>query len=200
MHPALPGAYDRIPERNSLVELDRNTLLRLAIFTLVGFGAAGLILDTFWGGNRIHLLVWGRQNLAYQLLIGGIYGWVSAWLGWRLIKTKWLRPQRIFFTRLIRPLQLSSIDIVLISLCAGIGEEMLFRGALQYFFGVWPVAIIFVAIHGYLNPFSWRLSLYGLFMTVVIAGLGYMTESYGLVTAMAGHTLIDIYLLRVLSK
>ena len=182
------------------MELDRNTLLRLALLTLVGFGAAGLALDAFWGGNRINGLVWGKQNIGYQLLIGGTYGLATAWLGWQLIKTKWLRPQRVFFTRLIRPLQLSSKDIVVISLCAGVGEELFFRGALQHFFGVWPVAIVFVAIHGYLNPFSWRLSLYGLFMTLTIAGLGFMTESLGLVTAMAGHTVIDIYLLRVLSK
>jgi hypothetical protein len=77
---------------------------------------------------------------------------------------------------------------------------MLFRGALQPLLGIPITSILFVAIHGYLNPRDWRLSIYGLFMTAGIAWLGYLTDSRGLLSAIVGHTIIDVYLLIYLQR
>jgi hypothetical protein len=92
--------------------------------------------------------------------------------------------------------------IVGVSLCAGIGEEIFFRGVVQPlpYCGVWVTAIFFVAIHGYLNPMDWRISIYGVYMTILIAGLGYLTDYMGLTTAMVAHTMIDVVLFSYLTK
>ena len=65
--------------------------------------------------------------------------------------------------------------------------------------GVWFTAILFVLLHGYLNPFDLSLTVYGIYMVLVIGVLGLMTEYFGILTAIIAHTLIDIILLRELS-
>ena len=80
------------------------------------------------------------------------------------------------------------------SFAAGVGEEILFRGAIQPFIGVWPTAIGFVAIHGYLNPMNLKMSIYGILMVVVSAGIGYLFKYEGLYAAITAHFLIDLVL------
>ena len=91
----------------------------------------------------------------------------------------------------------SEIDLQLIffiSFCAGVGEEILFRGVIQPLIGVWITSLIFVAIHGYLNPTNWRISIYGIYLTLSIALIGYLSNWLGLCTAIAAHMIIDVIL------
>lgn len=91
----------------------------------------------------------------------------------------------------------SDIDIQLIffiSFCAGVGEEILFRGVIQPLAGIWITSILFVAIHGYLNPMNWRISIYGVFLTVSIALVGFLSNYLGLTSAIVSHMIIDIIL------
>ena len=90
--------------------------------------------------------------------------------------------------------------IVIVSICAGVGEEILFRGILQSYFGIWITAVGFVAIHGYLNPLDWRISIYGAYMTAAIIAIGYLNQLYGLTSAMIAHTIIDIILFVKLTR
>ena len=78
--------------------------------------------------------------------------------------------------------------------------EILFRGILQSYFGIWVTAVGFVAIHGYLNPFDWRISIYGAYMTAAIIAIGYLNQLYGLTSAMIAHTIIDIILFVKLTR
>jgi len=84
---------------------------------------------------------------------------------------------------------------IAISICAGVGEELFFRGALQPWLGIPVTAVVFVAIHGYLDPRDKRLFLYGTLLTLCMMVLGWMAEVQGLVGPMVAHTLIDILLL-----
>jgi membrane protease YdiL (CAAX protease family) len=102
---------------------------------------------------------------------------------------------RLRYERMFRNLRLNWSEIAFISLCAGVGEELLFRGVLQPLLGIVLTAVLFVAIHGYLNPRDWRISVYGVFMTGVICFLGWMTEVYGIWSAVMAHFVIDVILL-----
>ena len=84
--------------------------------------------------------------------------------------------------------------IIFISFCAGVGEEILFRGVLQPLIGIWITAVLFVAIHGYLNPVNWRISIYGIYLTLVIGIIGHLTDWLGLTTAIIAHMIIDVIL------
>lgn len=189
-----------MPEICTLGHDQKKSILLLAFLTLTGFSLLGWGINYYFleNGHIAHFP--GDAPVLIQLAVGIGYGGITAVIGWQIVRTKLLKPVRSFFSQLIRSFHLSGPEIIFISLCAGIGEEILFRGAIQPFLGVWITAVLFVAIHGYLNPLNWRLAIYGIYMTLIIAGLGYMTIHLGLVSAMAGHTAIDIVLLAALAQ
>ncbi len=135
-----------------------------------------------------------------QLLIGLVFGFITAKAGWGIVALPFMSETRMFFVEIIKPLRLSWLEIIFVSVSAGIGEELLFRGAVQPFLGIWTTAFLFVLLHGYLNPFNLSMSVYGIYMTVVIGVLGYFTEYFGILSAIAAHAVIDVYLLFELSK
>ena len=101
---------------------------------------------------------------------------------------------------LIQSLQTTRMDRIMISLSAGVGEEIFFRGALQWWLGIPLTAVLFVAIHGYLNIRDIKLFLYGVFLTAVMVVFGYVAEAYGLWAPIVAHMMIDIVLLEYLNS
>ena len=179
--------------------IKRGTIFYMALATLVGFGAVGWLIIVYFHHTSPVTLLEGPEAIGYQITTGVIYGAGAALLGWKIVELPYLKPTLRVFDGLIRPLKLSIPEIIFISCCAGIGEEILFRGAIQPYLGIWITSVLFVAMHGYLNPFNRRISVYGLFMTLTIAGLGYMTVYLGLLSAIVAHTVVDIILLYKLS-
>ena len=103
---------------------------------------------------------------------------------------------------------MSSLTIVFLSLCAGIGEELLFRGPLLFGLfeyismpaGILLNAIFFVGLHGYLNPkqdLPWVLRLW---LIAFASALGLMTISLSLVSAITAHTIYDLILLHAMRR
>lgn len=174
----------------------RRPIYIAGLVTIAGMGGLGiLLLVVFHDYTWAKLLAGGPLSIWWQLLIGVVYGYVSTQIMLLLIRRKVMDSTRHLFGNLMRRFQMRWIDIIIISLCAGIGEEILFRGAIQLWLGVWITAVIFVALHGYLDPRSKPIFTYGLFMVAVSAGFGYLTNEVGLWTAATAHTVIDILLM-----
>ena len=171
----------------------------LAAGTLIVLGGTGVALIPW--SRETSITIFFEEDTAWyqQLLIGTVFGFVTARAGWGIVEMPFMAETRIFFIDIIKPLKLSWPEILFVSVCAGIGEEILFRGAAQPFLGIWTTAIIFVLLHGYLNPFNVSMSIYGIYLTVVIGVMGYLTEYFGIITAIVAHTVIDVYLLYELS-
>lgn len=93
---------------------------------------------------------------------------------------------------MIKDLNLQWYHILFYSFCAGLGEEILFRGAIQAYIHIWPTAIIFVLLHGYVNPKDLKTSIYGVFLILVSAGFGYMMKYWGIYAAMSAHFIYDV--------
>ncbi len=174
--------------------------MRLALATLIGMPLIAIVVDRFSDTVNLQLAITGDGNYSMQLLWGAIAGLGIAVGAHLLIASPLLDAVNSSYARMLGRFKLTFSEILLISLCAGVGEEMLFRGAIQPFLGIPISSILFVAIHGYLNPRDWRLSIYGIFMTIGIACLGYLAESRGLLSAIVGHTIIDVYLLIYLQR
>ncbi|MGB0934239.1 MAG: type II CAAX prenyl endopeptidase Rce1 family protein [Lishizhenia sp.] len=100
-------------------------------------------------------------------------------------------------TRFIHSLKLGWSEILFMSFCAGFGEEILFRVGIQHWLGPWITSILFIAIHGYLNPFKPRTFLYGIFIIPFIIGLAFAYNYFGLWFCIAAHFSFDLLLLRV---
>ena len=179
--------------------LSKKTIMLLALGTLVVFGGVGALLIPYVRDMKFLEFMSGTEKYWLQLTVGIVFGIITAKAGWQIIELPKLADTKIFFTNLIKPLKLNSGQIIFISICAGVGEELLFRGAVQPMLGIWITSILFVLLHGYLNPFNIPLTLYGIYMVLVIGVMGLMTEYFGILAAMIAHTLIDIILLRELS-
>ncbi|MBN4065806.1 CPBP family intramembrane metalloprotease [Candidatus Amoebophilus asiaticus] len=130
-----------------------------------------------------------------QFLIGSFLGVCGALVILNVLRIKKLSTVKIFFNDIIRGLKLKMSDILIISCCAGLSEEIFFRGSLQPYLGIWITSIIFISLHGYLNPFNWKMSVIGTMMVLVSAGLGYLYELVGLLSAICAHTTFDIVML-----
>ncbi len=162
--------------------------------TLLLFPALGWFILQFFEENPVDIMLRGELPIIIQFLyglgLGVIFGKFACWV----ISIPALRESSEKYVRMISSLKLRLPAILFLSFCAGFGEELLFRGAIQPLLGIWLTAIIFVAIHGYINPLNWRISVYGLAMTLIIACLGWMTERWGIFSACAAHMAIDVVL------
>jgi uncharacterized protein len=101
---------------------------------------------------------------------------------------------------LLQSLKLNIFDCVFLSLCAGIGEELLFRSGVQDILGPWFTSVLFVAIHGYLNPFNLKKSMYGLLVLPFIILISLAYTSFGLWFCIGAHFSYDLVLFLALRK
>jgi membrane protease YdiL (CAAX protease family) len=172
----------------------------MGLATLFGMGTIGALIIEFIQGKDWRSVFTHGIDWYYQLAIGLTYGFVAALLALLLLRQDFMQEIKGFYADMFKDMDLSIGAILFISYCAGVGEELLFRGALQHYMGIYITSIVFVAIHGYLNPKDWRLSIYGVFMTVVIIGISFMYEQIGMISAMSAHFMIDVVLLYSMRK
>jgi uncharacterized protein len=175
-------------------------ILLIGLGTLLFFGIAGIyVIERFQQVSFVSILRDG-WNVPMQILVGTIYGSLSAFLALFIISRSFFKEKKKYYYQKISGLKLNYGTIIFLSFCAGIGEEIFFRGGIQPLLGIWPTSILFVLLHGYLNPFNWRISIYGIFMVIVIAGFGYLFETIGIITAIIAHTIFDFILFREIVK
>jgi membrane protease YdiL (CAAX protease family) len=79
------------------------------------------------------------------------------------------------------------LGAVLIGVSAGIGEETLFRGALQPRYGIALVSILFALVHA--PQYGLNVTILGLFVISVIFGL--LRNRYGTTASIATHALYN---------
>lgn len=173
----------------------RLLVILLGLSTLVFFGGGGILLMEWTQGRDAWAGVVGSSPWGAWLLGGLLLGWLLGLLAWAVADSTLLSSSMDRYVQRIGPLMSHRTDRLFVSLCAGVGEEIFFRGALQFWLGIPLTAVLFVAIHGYLDPRNWRISVYGAFMTLAMIGLGLLADRYGLMAPMAAHAMIDVVLL-----
>lgn len=182
------------------VQINKQTFYHLSLFTLYGFGIIGYLIIEFWLGEPFPGIFAGEESWHFQAGYGIVYGIAASLIAILYIKMPFFKNSLKTYIRLVKRLKLTYNDIVFFSFCAAVGEEILFRAAIQPIIGIWPTAVLFVALHGYLTPYNWRLSIYGIFMVLVSAGFGYLYEYVGLFSAITAHFLIDVILFTILKR
>lgn len=135
-------------------------------------------------------LVWPIQ-LATGLAAGAAVGAGSLYSAFFQSQRKLARRTAASYAAL----DLRGLNPVWISMAAGIGEEVLFRGGLQPLLGLWLTALLFTALHLRVydfrlgDPVSW-MQAGGVFAMGL--GLGLMFRHVGLIAAVVAHAVIDI--------
>ncbi len=176
------------------MKLSRENIYHLCLLTILGFSFIGGCIVVFFHEQTFLSIFEAKLSVAKQLTYGLAYGIASALLALLIITRPFFKTDLSFFSEIVKIAGLTWYDILFFSLSAGVGEEILFRAAIQPWLGIWMTAILFVGLHGYLNPNNWRMSVYGFFMVIVSAGFGYLFVEVGLLSAMAAHFIIDVVL------
>ena len=168
--------------------------------TLLVFGAIGFVLIHFVQKRDLLDLLLLNSSVWQQVLIGTLLGVLITQLISIVVDIPWFYESKKHFVDLIGPVGLSLPAIVFVSFCAGFGEELFFRGALQYWLGIWITAILFVVLHGYIHLKDLKLSIYGAMLIIGSACFGYMADYIGLLSAMVAHTIYDIIMFIKIKK
>lgn len=182
-------------------QLSTGQLLAAALFTAVLFGTLS-VLGAWWGyppawgteGGRVltgRSLTWG---MAGGVVAGA--GMVALWEGVPLTPIAEDFP----VVRALLGAQIPLPVVLIVSASAGIFEELFFRGVLQPILGLWPTAVLFVLLHGYVQWASWRHLLFTALVILLSAGLGYLAREVALSAAMLAHAVYDVAMLELLKR
>ena len=182
------------------MNFSQQRLFLLGFFTLFGFGAIGLAILYYAEGITPLVFFSSGKVWWQQLLSGSVFGISAAVVALWLVQTEWLSKEMEFFGELIEKMAPTYAHAIFYSVCAGVGEEILFRGGIQPYLGIWLTSFVFILLHGYINPYNLALTIYGLFMVLISAGLGYLFEIYGIISSITAHFLFDLVMFVALKK
>lgn len=177
-----------------LIITRKKFLLVCSIFTLGLIFLSTLLINIFHSKTLLDVFLKGIP-WHHQILHGSIFGALAATSILAFLKIKYFENVNHFFEEILTILKLKIIDIFFISACAGISEELFFRATIQPWLGLWVTSILFIALHGYLDFTKLKLFFIGLFMVLVAAGLGFMYENAGIISAIMAHIVFDIIML-----
>ena len=169
--------------------------ITLLLFPIPGFLLQFFINDATFS-DFLNIKSYSILHLFLGLELGVVYGFIS----YLFVKSPFFEklPNRI--DDLVKAMNLKVRHGLFLSFCAAFGEELLFRAGLQSFLGPFLCSIVFVALHGYLNPFNLRFSVYGLIVLPFILLISYGMEPFGLLFCIAAHFSYDAILFTFMIK
>lgn len=178
-------------------DLSGRNLIALSLISFILYLLSALTLYyIFFESNLLSAFEHGYSainQIGIGLLAGGIAAGVIIFFSTRPPMGPILDDFAIF--KVLKNSNFSAFDRIQLSLFAGTGEEILFRGAIQPLIGIWATSIIFVAIHGYFKFKSAGHILFGILLFALSMMLGILYEYAGLISAMSAHAIYDIILL-----
>jgi membrane protease YdiL (CAAX protease family) len=120
----------------------------LALLQLVGLLAIVFLINALFGPKPLWAVVSDGRSLVWQVNAGivlAIAFSVPALVA--VLKLDFLRSFKVLLLELTQRVDLSGWNPLWFGLCAGIGEELLFRGALQPLLGIWWTGLLFALAH-----------------------------------------------------
>ena len=175
------------------MKLSKEMFMRMGIATLLIPLVITFILYQFNFTSFLVPVLVGKFNIAIQVLIGVAGGGCMILLAFFMSKWEYLNEVQSKFTIQLGGYQLTLQEIVFLSFCAGFGEEILFRGMLQPWLGIFFTAFLFIALHGYISVKSSAHLIFGLALWSMGIGLGLLGAYSGLISAAIAHMIYDIY-------
>ena len=132
--------------------------------------------------------------------LGLEFGFIYSIFCYLIMQSPFFETVPMKIDKMIGKMNLKIRDGIFLSLCAGIGEELLFRAGIQTYLGWEITSILFVLLHGYLNPWNWRFSVYGLLVLPFIFLISIGFYQFGLWFAIAAHFSYDAVLFTIMIK
>lgn len=137
----------------------------------------------------------GKMPLMWQILVGQGLALVAAIASYLLYRVTAKSASTARTVESYARLDLRGLNPLWISIAAAVGEEMLFRAALQPWLGVWIVSLLFLVTHIPVYRFrkldgATLSQVAGIFGCSVL--LGFVFEYVGLLAAVLVHLWIDV--------
>jgi membrane protease YdiL (CAAX protease family) len=138
---------------------------------------------------------------AWRLLLSPVFGLL---LGLAVValsrvavnRTAWARELHQSFRNLLGPV--TGREIIILAAASAIGEELMFRGALEPWIGLWPQAILFALLH--IGP-GWRYLYWTAMALVLGVALGLLARLTGdLGGVIVAHFTINFVNLRFIAR
>jgi uncharacterized protein len=181
---------------------DRQTVVRLAILVEGGLIVLAMLLGWLLRQPPLEKLRWDGLDALYGLLA------TLPLLVLFLVLTRWpvgpLRRIKQFSDEVIRPLlaPCSLVDLVGISVLAGLGEEMVFRGVLQgalsRWFTPWLGIVLASLLFGLLHAITVTYAVLAALMGAYLGWLFQTTDN--LLVVVLVHALYDLLVLLYLLR
>lgn len=188
------------PEQQLMSGLSTLKLLILSLVSANVYVFFSFLIVRYWHEGGIATIFSSSLTVWMQLGIGSGAGIILAAVVYVVISftpvNKVLSDYSVFSA--LSSTKFSLFDNTQISLFAGAGEELLFRGAIQPLLGNTFTSIIFVGIHGYFKFRSPLHIAFGVMMFGLSYTLGFLFSSVGLISAMAAHAVYDLVMLLAL--
>ena len=170
--------------------------LRAILPMFVVMTAAAFMITMLFGPKPLLAVIAAGDGAARQCGWGigiGLAVAVPAWVA--ILNVRALAPWRDQMLALATRIVLSGFNPLWIGLFAGLGEEALFRGALQPLLGIWGTSLLFTLAHyrtgsfRSMTPTKWG---YAALVFLASALLGYVFLARGLIAAAITHSTIDV--------
>lgn len=174
---------------------------------LISFFELSLGISALLTGYFIHINPFDKFHFTWIAIRGGI---LTTFLALFLITLMTMVNRSAFqqqmvqlkswFSKLFNSWTLT--QFLLISICAGVGEELLFCGLIQEglmrLIGAWPALIISGAVFGMVHWYSNYYFIYATFMGMFLGALYW--QSGNLLAPIICHTLYDFTVLIILMR
>lgn len=188
-----PQNSGQLPTENLLAL----SVISAAVYVLLAWG-----ILYFFQGVGFQAAFASSYPIAMQFIIGLLGGAAAAAVIYLTIQHPPVSEvlDDFYIVRIIANTKFSAFDRFQLSLFAGAGEEVLFRGAIQPLLGIWWTSALFIGLHGYFRfqkPGHW---LFGGMMFGLSMVLGYLFQYIGLVAAMTAHAVYDLIMLQMMTR
>ena len=170
----------------------RELFMRMGLLTLLVPLVIVAILYYFNATTFMIPVVIGKVNVWIQVGAGVAGGFLLSGITWLMGKWKYLDDVNFDFTLRLGIFNFSLQEILFLSFCAGVGEEIVFRGMIQPWLGILTTSFMFIALHGYMSYSSWPKVIFGLILFAVGTILGILGEYLGLLAAIVAHIIYDV--------
>ncbi len=185
--------------------LERKVIgLRVVLLQWAVLMALALLITTLFGPRPLWAVVADGRSMVRQIGTGIAIGLAFSILAWILVlKIKVFANFRTQMLELAGRADLGGLNPLWFGLCAGVGEEVLCRGALQPLLGIWWTSLLFTLAHygtgGFksMNPTKFG---YAGFVFLASVLLGHVLIEIGLIAAAVVHSVVDVFGLVVLRR
>ena len=173
----------------------RTPSLKGQLFTCLLFVALALIITVVFHPEPLFSHWTVGRPIEMQLTIAGVFAALCGAGASIALRIPYFRKS-LKVPEALQKIDLSGKRPWIFGLCAGVGEELLFRAALQPIIGLWLGAVVFAAAHIRTATLasSSRPKLLAYMLSVAVAGvaLGLVFEHLGLLAAVLIHATIDV--------